>query len=185
MPDFCLGSASPRRRALLAAQGYRFCVQASDVDEAIAPRPAEAFVRELARRKAEAVFLARGGDLPVLGADTIVAVDGDLLGKPGDRATTAAMLRRLSGREHVVLSGVALLSADGAETVVSTTRVQMAPWSEADIDRYWASGEPADKAGAYAIQGSHSGVVGLPLVETRALLAAAGIRPAPLQQAAA
>lgn len=181
---------------MLAAQGYRFCVQASDVDEAIPPRAPDDFVCELASRKARAVFEARADGLPVLGADTIVAIDGELLGKPGDLATTRAMLHRLSGREHAVLSGVALVTARGVDTVVTTTRVAMATWSDADIDRYWASGEPADKAGAYAIQGmgggwvaaiegSHSGVVGLPLVETRALLAAAGIAPASTRQVAA
>lgn len=186
--DFCLGSASPRRRELLAALGYRFCVQASDIDEALAPCAPEQFVTDLALQKARAVFATRADSLPVLGADTIVACNGELLGKPGNLAETRRMLRLLSGGAHQVLSGVALVSAHGEATIVTSTRVEMAPWSDADIAAYWASGEPADKAGAYAIQGmgggwvtridgSYSGVVGLPLVETRALLADAGITP--------
>ena len=193
--DFCLGSASPRRRELLAAQGYRFCVQPSDVDENIAPCAPAEFVLELARQKAQAVFAARGGDLPVLGADTIVACNDALLGKPETFDETRRMLRLLSGGSHVVLSGVALVSDAGTTTTVTRTVVHMADWSDADIARYWATGEPADKAGAYAIQGmggawveridgSYSGVVGLPLVETRALLDAADIHPTPQALAA-
>ena len=185
---FCLGSASPRRRDLLASLGYRFCVQASDIDEALPPCEPSTFVTELALQKARAVFAARNDGLPVLGADTIVASNGELLGKPGSFAETRRMLRLLSAGTHLVLSGVALVTATGESTAVTCTQVAMAPWSEADIEAYWASGEPADKAGAYAIQGmgggwvtqidgSYSGVVGLPLVETRALLANAGIGP--------
>lgn len=186
--DFCLGSASPRRRDLLEGLGYRFCVQASAIDEHLPPCAPEQFVTELALQKAQAVFAARADGLPVLGADTIVACNGELLGKPQSLDGTRRMLRLLSGGAHDVLSGVALVTPDGATTAVTQTRVEMAIWTDADIDAYWASGEPADKAGAYAIQGmgggwvtriegSYSGVVGLPLVETRALLAAAGINP--------
>lgn len=186
--DFCLGSASPRRRDLLATLGYRFCVQASAIAEDLPPCAPEQFVTELALQKARAVFAARNDGLPVLGADTIVACNGQLLGKPQTLDGTRRMLRMLSDSAHDVLSGVALVTARGETTTVTSTRVQMAKWSDADIDAYWASGEPADKAGAYAIQGlgggwvasikgSYSGVVGLPLVQTRALLAAAGIQP--------
>lgn len=193
--DFCLGSASPRRSELMATQGYRFCVQPSAIDENIAPCAPAEFVVELARQKAQAVFAARGDSLPVLGADTIVACKDALLGKPETFDETRRMLRLLSGGSHLVLSGVALVTDAGTRTTVTRTVVHMADWSDADIARYWASGEPADKAGAYAIQGmggawveridgSYSGVVGLPLVETRALLSAAGIHPGPQALAA-
>ena len=125
----------------------------------------------------------------VLAADTAVVVDTQVLGKPRDAGDAAAMLRLLSGREHRVLSGVALVGP-GAEatSAVSESRVRMRPIAEAEITAYWATGEPADKAGGYAIQGraavfvealsgSYSGVMGLPLFETSALLAAAGLAP--------
>lgn len=136
--------------------------------------------------------LGAAGHVLILAADTVVVLDGDILGKPRDAAEAAAMLRRLSGREHLVYSGVALLGPGPAEaSAVSASRVRMRPIAEAEIAAYWATGEPADKAGGYAIQGrgavfvealsgSYSGVMGLPLFETAALLAATGLPVLPL-----
>lgn len=186
--QFCLASASPRRRELLTALGYRFTVMPADIDEtSTVADPADRVVA-LAEAKAHAVAsgMASVTALPVLAADTLVAVDGDMLGKPADADDAAAMLRRLSGRSHHVVSGVVLLAQGQVHRLSTTTEVDMAAWSDADIDAYWASGEPVGKAGGYAIQGlaaawvravrgSYTGVVGLPLAETRALLAACGI----------
>ncbi|AGA91323.1 MAF protein [Thioflavicoccus mobilis 8321] len=187
--QICLASGSPRRRELLAQIGVRHSVQPVDVDETPVPGEAAAdFVVRLAIDKARA---ARGcqaptGGLPVLAADTAVVVDGMILGKPRDRDDGLAMLGRLSGRSHQVLTGVALI-ADGLErTALSTSRVRFRRLSAAEAATYWATGEPADKAGCYAIQGlgalfiaelagSYSGVMGLPLFETAELLDAAGI----------
>jgi septum formation protein len=152
------------------------------------------------------VRAARAADgaaaLPVLGADTTVAIDGLVLGKPQDAAALAAMLARLSGREHEVFSAVALLLPDAgavaappAATALSRTRVRFRSITPAEAAAYWASGEPQDKAGGYAIQGlgavfvesiagSFSGVVGLPLAETAALLQAAGLPAGPSGAAA-
>jgi len=186
--DFILASASPRRRQLLQQIGARFLVDAVNVDET--PQPGEApgdYVLRLARHKAEAGRRATAGvGLPVLAADTSVVLDGQIIGKPAAAAEAVAMLLRLSGRCHQVLTGVALATAAGTETRLSRTLVQLCPLTEADCRAYWATGEPADKAGAYAIQGygavfvthiegSYSGVVGLPLAETTELLKWAGI----------
>lgn len=180
-----LASGSPRRRELLDQIAVRHEVAPMDVDET--PRPGEApeeLVERLARDKAVA---ARGHAAPgqwVLAADTVVVVDGEALGKPADAAEAAAMLRRLSGRGHEVITGMALWRE--GETMRSRhvrTEVRMRPLSEADIAAYWATGEPRDKAGAYAIQGrgaafvesvrgSCSNVIGLPLFELEAWLAA-------------
>lgn len=179
--DIILASASPRRRELLAQIGVRHRVQAADVDETL--RSGEAatdYVLRLARAKAGAM---PGGDLPVLGADTSVVVDGRVFGKPSDDADARAMLRCLSGREHQVISAVALCHGERIETRLSVTRVWFRTIDNALIDRYVASGEPRDKAGAYGIQGlggalvaridgSYTGVVGLPLAETVDLLQA-------------
>jgi septum formation protein len=152
------------------------------VDETLDPIPLADAVARLALRKARAVAARRRSGL-VLGADTIVVIDGEALGKPSGRAEAAAMLRRLRGRAHEVMTGVALIDAatgrEAAETVSS--RVTMRAYSEDEIAEYVASGEPLDKAGAYAIQGaggalvaglagSRSNVVGLPLGATVALL---------------
>jgi len=131
--------------------------------------------------------------LPVLGADTTVSIDGLILGKPADLAQLRDMLGRLSGREHEVWSAVALVGSGEPLWRLSCTRVRFRPLHSAEIERYWQSGEPCDKAGGYAIQGlgavfveriegSFSGVVGLPLAETAAMLVAAGV---PLWQAGA
>ena len=182
--DFYLAPGSPRRRELLAQAGYRFAVEVSNVDETADIPEADVLVVALAERKAAAV--AERVEGLVLAADTVVEIDGDVLGKPRDAADAAAMLRRMSGRSHRVLSGVALAHADGIDSLFTVTAVEMDVWSEADIEAYWRSGEPDGKAGAYAIQGiaggwvkaiegSYTGVVGLPMAETRQLLAAHGV----------
>ena len=152
------------------------------MDETLDPGPLVEAVARLALRKARAVAVRRRHGL-VLGADTIVVVDGEALGKPADRTDAVAMLRRLRGRTHEVMTGVAVIDAatgrDATETV--TSRVTMRAYSDAEIARYVATDEPLDKAGAYAIQGaggalvaglegSRSNVVGLPLAATAALL---------------
>ena len=189
VPVLVLASRSPRRRELLDQAGIAHRVLAVDVDETRLPGEAPAvYVERLARAKARA-GLAGAGDLPVLGADTAVVVDGDVLGKPADRADGLAMLARLAGRAHEVLTAVALARPGGEEHCrLSVSHVTFRALTDAEIAAYWATGEPADKAGGYAIQGraarfvtrlegSYSGVVGLPLHETAELLAAAGIDP--------
>ncbi len=186
--DLLLASRSPRRRELLDQVGLTYTVLAPDVDET--PEPGEspqALVERLARAKAQAGREAAGG-LPVLAADTAVVTDGVALGKPADEAHGLTMLERLSGRSHVVVSGIAV-AADGAVTSrVVESLVALRPTTEAERRAYWASGEPEGKAGAYAIQGlgavfverlegSYSNVVGLPLFETLALLREHGVEP--------
>lgn len=168
-----LASASPRRAELLRAAGFRFETCPVDVDEG--PRAGEtaaSYVRRLAAEKSALAAIQKG--IVVIGADTAVVVDGEILGKPRDNDDAAAMLHRLSGRGHEVITGVSLRT--GADEVgrVETTRVFFAPLSSDEIAWYVASGEGRDKAGAYAIQGlasrfipriegSYSNVVGLPL----------------------
>jgi septum formation protein len=182
-----LASASPRRRELLTQIGVPHEVLAVDIDESALPgeAPAELALR-LARSKALA-GQARGGGRAVLGSDTIVVLEGRVFGKPRDAADARRMLEALSGRTHLVMSAVALALPGGAvHEALSTTEVQMRAITPAQIDAYWASGEPEGKAGAYAIQGlgavfihhirgSYSGVMGLPLYETASLLQAAGL----------
>lgn len=187
----CLASSSPRRRELLWQIGVPHLVQPADLDESMmAGELPAAYVQRLAVAKARHVLQRRAAadcpSLPVLGADTTVTIDGLTLGKPADEAALQACFARLSGREHEVLSAVALETADGIATRLSRTRVRLRVVGEAEVGRYWASGEPRDKAGGYAIQGlaavfveriegSYSGVMGLPLAETAALLVAAGV----------
>ncbi|MDX1609638.1 MAG: Maf family protein [Halofilum sp. (in: g-proteobacteria)] len=187
MPLIRLASRSPRRRELLAQIGIAFEPVAADVDERPGDHePAPALVERLARAKAEAGRALAGTGLPVLGADTEVAVDGHVLGKPEDRAAALAMLERLSGREHEVWSGIALATAAGIESEAVRTRVRMRAVGRDEMRAYWESGEPRGKAGAYAIQGrgamfvesiegSYSNVVGLPLFETARLLRRFGV----------
>jgi septum formation protein len=168
-----LASASPRRAELLRAAGFDFDVMAADVDETMdAEEWPDGYVRRLALTKAEAVR-PRAEGRPVLAADTIVVVDGQILGKPRDADDARRMLQMLSGRSHAVVTGVCL-AAPTPQIAVERTTVVFAPLSEAEIDRYVESGEPMDKAGAYAIQGiasrfvrridgSYSNVVGLPV----------------------
>ncbi|MBX3026455.1 septum formation protein Maf [bacterium] len=186
-----LGSASPRRAALLREMGVAFTVCASDVPETPAPGESPAdFAIRAAADKGAAVSRLRPGAW-VLAADTVVAVGGDILGKPRDEAEARRMLRRLADCEHEVLTGVALFAPGGAcvERFAVRTRVGFRALSDDEIAAYVATGEPADKAGAYAIQGgaapfvrrvegSYSNVVGLPVDEVRALLARHGAVPA-------
>jgi septum formation protein len=169
-----LASASPRRAELLAAAGISFETLAVDLDEAVLPGEApEAHVRRLAEAKARAA-LARRASALVLGADTVVVLDGRILGKPRDAGDARAMLEALAGRDHQVLTGVALVSAEASAFEVAHTRVWFAPMTAPEIDDYIRSGEPMDKAGAYGIQGlasryveriegSYTNVVGLPV----------------------
>jgi septum formation protein len=181
-----LASASPRRQELLRQLGVAFEVVPSNVEEQrnAGENPDEYVVR-VARDKARTVLtrVAAAGrpPHPVLGADTEVVLDNDILGKPENAAHGRAMLRRLAGRSHDVLTGLVLLDDTREVTAVSCSRVTFAPLSDAEIERYWRTGEPADKAGGYGIQGvaaafvtriegSYSGVVGLPLFELNELL---------------
>ena len=194
-----LASASPRRRELLAQAGFRFIVHPAQIDEQPhADEEPVAYVTRLAREKAEAVHCALracggaaqapGADdaLVVLGADTTVTLDGAILGKPADAADAARMLRLLSGRRHRVVTGVALATASGTAAAAEATTVQFDVLPEAEIARYVATGEPMDKAGAYAIQGRAAcwipridgcffNVMGLPVSRVRAMLERAGL----------
>lgn len=186
-PDLILASASPRRAQLLAQIGVNYQVVPSDLRERRADgERIELCILRLAEQKALQVGTKLATHLPVLGADTAVVLEGEMLGKPRDRAAGLAMLERLSGRIHRVLSAVAVVSANGVRSALSQSTVRLRAISAEESAAYWDSGEPRDKAGAYAIQGlgavfveelhgSYSGVVGLPLFETAALLAAAGV----------
>ena len=189
-PVLCLASASPRRTELLRQLGVPHVVMPSGADEtAGAAEPPADYVLRIARAKAAAVLAAPAGlaaGLPVLGADTSVVIDGRVLGKPADLGECRAMLGMLSGREHEVLTAVALAAGGSMQARLSRSLVRFRHVGGAEIDAYWATGEPRDKAGGYAVQGfgavfveaisgSYSGVVGLPLFETAALLAEAGI----------
>ena len=150
-----LASASPRRRELLAQAGYSFTVEAADVDESVrAGEDAGAYVQRLAEEKANAVLaLHADEDVIVLGADTTVVCDAEILAKPEDAADAKRMLRRLSGRTHEVLTGVAVATRAGVVSGVETTSVTFSGIPEAELDLYCATAEPMDKAGAYGIQG--------------------------------
>jgi len=189
-PDVFLASNSPRRRELLAQIGVRFGVIAVDLDEEPFPgEPPEDYVLRVAMDKARAGrdLVRRHPHVPVLAADTAVVIDGRTLGKPRDRGAAAAMMRLLSGRTHRVLSGVALVGAKELQGL-SISEVAFREVTPEEADAYWKTGEPADKAGGYGIQGlgalfvkelrgSYSGVMGLPLYETAQLLAGEGIHP--------
>jgi len=191
-----LASASPRRRELVASLGIPFEVVASDVDETLDAVPLPEAVARLALRKARAVAPARPAAI-VLAADTIVVIDDRALGKPAHAEEARQMLRALRGRSHEVMTGVAVVDAATGQSAVETviSRVTMDAYSDDAIERYVASGEPFDKAGAYAIQGaggalvvalqgSRSNVVGLPLTVTAALLRRFGVEvSAPAREA--
>jgi septum formation protein len=182
----CLASASPRRRALLRQIGVPHLVYPADIDETAMPGEAPAaYVQRMARAKAVAVQAQRPS-LVVLAADTTVVIDGEICGKPHDEAAGVAMLLRLSGRAHQVLTAVALAAAAGVAARLCVSEVRFRALSALECHAYWRSGEPRDKAGGYAIQGfgavfvealsgSYSGVMGLPLFETAQLLVEAGI----------
>ena len=185
-----LASASPRRAELLRAAGIEFDVIPADVTEVLDPEESpDGFVRRVAQLKAEAVVPLAPGR-PILGADTIVLLDNEVLGKPVDAAAAKRMLRLLSGREHTVMTAVCLVNPAAAsgriQTRVARTTVEFVPLDAAEIDWYVASGEPMDKAGAYAIQGlasrlvtridgSYSNVVGLPVAVVYDLCKQAGL----------
>jgi len=194
-----LASASPRRRELLAQAGFSFTVESADVDES--PREGEepaAYVLRLAVEKAQAVFARHANPthddeavmngtpdvLIVLGADTTVVCDGHILAKPEDAADAMRMLRRLSGRTHQVMTGVAAVTHAGVFSGVETTKVVFAPIPESELAAYCATEEPLDKAGAYGIQGyaarwipridgDYFNVMGLPIASTAKLIEAA------------
>ena len=194
-PTLYLASQSPRRRELLAQIGIEHQVLTVDVDESrLTGEDPDSYVERLACAKAasgwQACLAGKLPALPVLGADTVVVFEGLVLGKPRTAEEGKAMLRRLSGECHEVLTGVSLCGERGQVSCVSATQVWFRPLSDAEIDAYWNTGEPCDKAGAYGIQGlaarfveriegSYSGVVGLPLYETDALLRRYSVDPLP------
>ncbi len=184
-----LASSSPRRRELLSQLGFELIIRPSSLDESHLPGelPRDLAGR-LARLKGESVARELGptNKTPVLSADTVVALDGIVLGKPVDAADSCRMLRMLSGRVHSVFSGVYITNHVQNETFVVETHVHVRNITEQEINWYVATGEPADKAGSYAIQGigsfliesiegSHSNVIGLPLAETLSALKRAGL----------
>jgi septum formation protein len=191
-----LASGSPRRRELLQQIGVSFRVVGTGVDEAVRPGEAPAaYVARLAAAKADAGWAKADAertrsreptDAAVLAADTAVVLDGKILGKPADRQDAEGMLRQLSGRTHEVLTAIALRAAGGLESRISRSEVTFRSIAAGEVQDYWETGEPGDKAGAYAIQGraavfiadlrgSYSGVMGLPLFETAELLDRAGV----------
>ena len=185
-PLIRLASISPRRRELLAQIGVPHVVIGAHIDESThqdeSPRD---YVQRMARSKALTIW-QQDSSLPVLAADTTVVLDGVIFGKPNDRAGCLRMLSTLSGRTHQVLTAVALASSSGTALRLSTSEVRFRALTSEECSAYWDTGEPRDKAGAYAIQGkaavfieslagSYSGVMGLPLFETAELLRAAGV----------
>ena len=188
-PPLILASASPRRRELLAQAGFTFAVIPTDIPEL--RKPGEdpiRFVTRLAREKAEAVATTHAltPDTLILGADTIVLVDEEVLGKPEDATDAARMLRLLSGQTHQVITGLCLARGRERQRAAEVTFVRFVTLSDQEIHDYVATGEPLDKAGAYAVQGLGSrlvaavdgcftNVVGLPLTTTRVLLTRRGL----------
>mgnify|MGYP000135573952 CR=1 FL=1 len=184
-----LASRSPRRRELLDQIGICYRVATADIDETSrVGESAEKLVKRLAQEKAEAIWNNSDKTLPVLGADTLGQLDGQLLVKPEDYDDARRMLREMAGRQHEILSAVALYSDSGCQVCLNRSHVWFRAIKDSEIEAYWAMGEPCDKAGAYAIQGygamfvermegSYSAVMGLPLFETATMLAAIGIHP--------
>ncbi len=182
-----LASQSPRRAELLSQLKVEFSTCMIDVDESIqeAEQPTH-YVTRLAELKARTGWSKSKESLPVLGSDTIVVLNGEILGKPKDQADSVAMLQKLSGREHQVMTAVAVVKGDIIKTCLVVTDVVMKSLTREEIDWYWQTGEPQDKAGSYGIQGlagrfithingSYSAVVGLPLYETSQLLQEIGM----------
>jgi len=186
--ELILASASPRRRELLDGLGYRFTVQPAHIDETPgADETARGHVERLAREKA-AVVARDHPQSVVMAADTIVVLGSRILGKPVDDADAVAMLQALSGSTHEVMTAVAMRAGNREEAFVQVSQVRFRPLDETDVDRYIASGECRDKAGAYGIQGgaarfvehlsgSYTGVMGLPLCQTEQLLRRFGCGP--------
>lgn len=181
-----LASASPRRSELLRQIGVRFCQMSVDIDESQVPgESAVDYVSRMAMEKAQAGWARQAGALPALGADTTVVCDQYIFGKPADKQDALNMLSRLSGATHQVLSAVAICLGDELALRLSKTSVRFRPISPEECLGYWETGEPQDKAGAYALQGlggifvqrvegSYSNVIGLPMLETEDLLNQAG-----------
>lgn len=186
-PLLCLASASPRRRELLAQIAVPHEIEPAEMDEERLPgEPPREYVLRLAREKALNVCSRRTAGQPVLAADTAVVLAQSVFGKPRDRSEAFAMFAALGGRTHEVLTAVALAADGRLATALSVSAVRLRVLTPAEQSAYWDSGEPCDKAGAYAIQGlgavfveslsgSYSGVMGLPLFETAQLLESAGI----------
>ncbi|WP_434708363.1 septum formation inhibitor Maf [Pseudomonas sp. R1-1] len=189
MKPLYLASGSPRRRELLTQIGVAFTAISADIDETpLAEESPSAYVERLARGKADAGrrSVVSAEQFCVLGADTAVVLDGKILGKPVDEADACAMLMMLSGKEHEVLTAIAVLEGERCESRVVRSLVRFRPISREEAGAYWASGEPRDKAGGYGIQGlggvfvaglngSYSAVVGLPVCETCEVLGHFGI----------
>ena len=196
MKQLILASQSPRRKSLLAQLGYQFTTQAADIDESVqSNETAKNYVLRLAQQKAKVIFATLSAqqqeESVVIGSDTSVVIEGEILGKPLNEADCIATLLRLENKQHQVLTAIAVVSQDQAnknETMsqLVETQVQFKALTVDEIKRYWQTGEPCDKAGSYAIQGiggqfvttikgSYSAVVGLPLYETAQLLAQVGL----------
>lgn len=186
-PQLILASKSPRRRELLDQIGIRYQVQAADIDEsALSNETPPELVQRLALEKARKVWQEGDQSLPVLGSDTLGYLGQNLLVQPRDFEDAKHMLLQMSGRSHDILSAVALISEQGEQLMLSHSRVYFRNITESEIETYWKTGEPCDKAGAYAIQGkgsvfvehlegSYSGVMGLPLFEVQFMLKKIGI----------
>ena len=187
--NLILASASPRRQELLNQVGVEFQVKSQDIDESLrADEEALDYVGRMAKEKAQSALAKLEADSPflVLAADTVVVCDDIIMGKPLDQKQSASMLAKLSGRDHRVLSAISLATTKRSESAVSQSLVTFRDISQQEAIAYWQSGEPAGKAGSYAIQGigavfvqnlvgSYSGVMGLPLYETALLLGKFGI----------
>ena len=177
--EIILASQSPRRQELLKLIGIPFAVRVADIDETLEPCAPEIAVAQLSRKKAEAV--PHTADETVIGADTVVVLDGEILGKPADEADAFRMLRFLSGRRHQVMTGVTVLQGDRCVSVTEVTEVSFRELSDGEIRDYIATGEPMDKAGSYGIQsggalfvdgihGDYYNVVGLPVCRLHQIL---------------
>jgi MAF protein len=191
VPLLLLASNSPRRRQLLALGGWMFGVDIADLDETRLPGEApEAYVRRLAEAKARAVLPRARAEHLIIGSDTTVVLEGQVLGKPADEAEARQMLTSLRGRTHQVYTGIAVLRASDGNlwTEVVVTEVPMRAYSDEEIERYIESGDPMDKAGAYGIQnpafqpvenmaGCYASVMGLPICSLSVLLRQAGVTP--------
>jgi len=187
MTDLVLASKSPRRAELLKQLGLTFSTVKPEVDEVLLPgETPEKFVRRLAQDKNDSVRAMLKGSQVIVAADTVVVIDRCILGKPKSREDGARMLRMLSGREHLVYTGLVISTETHRYPIVSETKVCFRTLSNEETQKYWRTGEPADKAGAYGIQGlgasfvshiegSYSNVVGLPLMETAQVLNQLGI----------
>ncbi|HIJ21502.1 MAG: septum formation inhibitor Maf [Gammaproteobacteria bacterium] len=188
-PHIILASASPRRSELLTQIGVRYRIAVADIDETIADESPQQAVLRLAEEKASTIWKEQEqlNRYPVLGADTIVVHQQNILQKPASETEGMAMLELLSGGMHEVMSAIALISDTGLQTALSVSQVTFREITTSEQRAYWASGEPQDKAGGYAIQGqgaifvqqlqgSYSGVMGLPLYETSQLLQHAGVQ---------